>query len=1103
MVPFDELDAGAVEGADAGGSMNIVLGPYHPHLEGALANEVRTLRARDRLAPLLLVVPSETLRRRVKTLLAHEHGLHLLNTHILTFSQLTLNLFHEAHGPEKPTLRDETFMEEALKHVLPAHGRFTRMAGNEGGRAALWQCLRDLKDAMVDPELALDALREGHFTGRDRDALHDLFELHREVTRRFPEWRARDHQDLDGLAALEAPLSPWLGRFERICYYGFYELTQTQLELFQGIAAHHPVTLFYPLAQGHPDWSFAQDFFDRYLRGLAGADNVVDLLNGGGGNDMASSGPEPDRREPNGPDIGRDGLRKPGTPPGPTSRAKVISCANPRDEVLAVAKHLLHLVEEEGLDFRHAGVVARSLDPYLPWIREIFPAHGIPFHTPAREPLRRSQRVRAVLALLDLPVRDYPRAAVIDLLASHHFNFAGVLDRPPEPRPELWDVATRSLGIGRGMGEWRRLERYRDTSLELNLVDEEEEGRRLRVDREQLGALLDAVEALHADLGALPREGAWSDLAARWRALIDRFLVSGTDEGEAEVTRAIDDAFAGLAALDAVGARVSLPDFVAALRKSLDRASVPLMRVPVPGVQVLDAGAARGIPFRALFLVGMNEGVFPRTIREDPFLPDRARRTLETVLGYKISSKLAGYDEEKLLFALLSEAAAERLCCTWPRADSAGRALAPSWYLRAVAPATDTAGGGMEPQSIPKSVLGKRGTPPFDDPRWLLPEELAVRRALSGEDPRPHARIAGASMENLDKSLASIRALDDGAGAPGPFDGVTGPLPEAWDRLLERRISPTTLEAYGRCPFQYFAGRVLRLERLERPEWTAPIQALEQGQICHEILQTFYTDLDRALGDGWMEWLDSAAARVLSAFEERSPTGYPAAWDAAKEELLAVLREAVRADRQEMAGSGFRPVGLEKDLTAQLDADWPEDLRGLPLQGRLDRVDHDARGGRYRVIDYKYKSGRAPGAVDKNPVLAALQGRRLQLPIYLLLAAGDEIGREAVDATAIDAAWYFLAPRWENGPLVAKELTGQSWQEPAGAKIRDTVAHMLRGIRDGEFPLVKGDYCRFCQVSEICRKDHFPSASRAARHPAAETLARIRRMKLTGETGTS
>ena len=107
--------------------MKIVLGPYHPYLEDALAEEIRQRREHDPLAPLLLVVPSETLRRRVKVLLAQERGLSLLNFHVLTFFQLSLNLFHEMDGPAAPALRDETFMEEALKRVIPA-----RVAGSPG-----------------------------------------------------------------------------------------------------------------------------------------------------------------------------------------------------------------------------------------------------------------------------------------------------------------------------------------------------------------------------------------------------------------------------------------------------------------------------------------------------------------------------------------------------------------------------------------------------------------------------------------------------------------------------------------------------------------------------------------------------------------------------------------------------------------------------------------------------------------------------------------------------------------------------------------------------------------------------------------------------------
>lgn len=1057
--------------------MKIVLGPYHPQLEDALAEEIRVRREQDRLAPLLLVVPSETLRRRVKVLLARERGLHLLNFHVLTFFQLSLNLFHEMQGPAGPVLRDETFMEEALKRVLPDRGRFARIMENDGACSSLWQSLRDLKDAMVDPDPALEALQEGLFANRDRNALGDLFELYREVKRRFPEWQAQDHQDLDASVARQAPFSRHLGQFERIYYYGFYDLTQSQLELFRSIAGSYPVTLFYPLAPGHPDWSFAEDFCDRYLRGLAGTDEVVNLLDGDGEPDTVRAGGAPSA----------------GTPRHGSPRCEIISCAGPRDEVLTVAKNVLRLVEDEGFDFQHVGVVARTLDPYLPWIQVIFPEHGIPFHTPAREPLRRFNRVRAILTLLDLPVRDYARAGVIDLVASHDFKFETVLGPGADPRPELWDVASRALRINRGMAEWRRLERYLDKGLRLSFMDDEE-GRPLRIAPEELGALLKTVEALHQHLSALPGEGTWSELGACWRDVIEQFLKPARDEAGG-VDRAIGETFAAMGALEAISPTVSLDSFAQALRRNLDRASVPLDRHVVPGVQVMDAGSARGIPFRALFLVGMNEGVFPRTIREDPFLRDHARRVLETVLGYKTSSKLAGYDEEKLLFALLSGSVTDRLYCSYQRSDAGARPLAPSWYLREVDAVTGADGHGTDTRRIPKSVLRKQHVPPFDDPRWLLPEELAVRRALNGEDPAPLAGLGGASVEGFARSAAAGRALEDSGGTPGPLDGITGPLEEAWNDILERGVSPTALETYGRCPFQYFARRVLRLERLERPEAVAPVQALEWGQICHETLQRFYQDAGRAWGDDWSTWLDNAAAEILSAFEERSPTGYPTAWEVAREELAGMLRQVVRADREEMARSGYRPVEFERDLTARLDAHWPEDLRGLPVHGRLDRVDYADRDHRYRVVDYKYKTGGKPGAEDEDPVSAAIRGQKLQLPVYVLLAA-DYANAHGLDtAPAVEAAWYFLAGRWKEGPLVPRGFPGQTMQESSGERIRDAVARLLRGIRSGEFFVVPGTYCRFCEVSEICRKDHFPSATRAARHPAAEALTRMRKRK--------
>ena len=1100
--------------------MKIVLGPYHPQLEEALAQEVRARREQDPLAPLLLAVPSDALRRRVKVLLAQEHGLHLLHFHVRTFSQLTRTLFHEVHGPGPPPLRDETFIEEALRRAAsgcdPARGRFARMTENEGACAALWQSLRDLKDGMVDPDDALEALHEGHFGTGDRDALGDLFRLYREARRRFPEWRAHDRQDLDGMVLPHAPASLYLAQFRHVYYYGFYDLTQSQLELFRTVAGAHPVTLFYPLVLGDPDWSFARDFYDRYLRGLAGADEVVDLLDPGAGRGAgiagepapaqlldldAGAGPSPDGHTR---ETGtQDGARGAGPGPSPDghtadtgrglqrpARRETFSCAGPRDEVLTAAKKVLALVEEEGFDFGQVGVAARTLDPYLPWVQETFPKHGIPFDAPAQTPLSRFNRVWALLALLDLPGQDYPRAGVIDLVSSHDFQFRAVPGPAVDPRPDLWDAATRDLRITRGMDEWRRLERYLDRGLTLPLRDEEE-GRRLRVAPAQLAMLWNTVRALHEHLGALPEEGPWSEFGERWRAVMERFLNRAEDEtaaGAEAVEEALDEAFAGLDDLEAIAPVVSAAEFAAFLRQRLKRASVRPAQEHVQGVQVMDAGSARGVPFRALFLLGMNEGVFPRAIREDPFLRDRDRRVLETVLGCKVSSKLAGYDEEKLLFALLANAASDRLYCLYSRSDAAGRELAPSWYL----PASDEPAG---VRRIPKGVLGKRDAPPFDDLRWLLPEELAVRRALCGEDPGPLVRLCGWSTEGYERSAAAIRKLEDGAGAARSYDGVTGPHPEAWKELWERGLSPTTLETYGRCPFRYFARRMLGLERLDRPEDEEPLDALEQGQLCHAILQAFHEGFDPADPEDWSTRLDRAAAETLSEYEGRFPTGYPAAWEVAREQVTELLREVVRADLDEMAGSGFRPAETETDMKTRLGPEWPEDLRGLPVHGRLDRLDYHRRDNRYRVIDYKHKSSARPGPEDNDPVLSAIRGQKLQLPLYALLAAAHASERGPAPAAAVEAAWYFIARRWEDGPLSPREFAAETWRQPEGQRIRDTVAQLLGGIRAGEFFIMPGPYCRYCEVSEVCRKGHSPSAMRAKRHPAAEALAQTRKQK--------
>ena len=74
-----------------------------------------------------------------------------------------------------------------------------------------------------------------------------------------------------------------------------------------------------------------------------------------------------------------------------------------------------------------------------------------------------------------------------------------------------------------------------------------------------------------------------------------------------------------------------------------------------------------------------------------------------------------------------------------------------------------------------------------------------------------------------------------------------------------RRISASGIESWATCPFQFFLGRVLRIDATDRPEdgWT--VDPLERGSLVHRILERFFKDLRSA---GRFDELDTYAERT-------------------------------------------------------------------------------------------------------------------------------------------------------------------------------------------------------------------------------------------------
>ncbi len=1086
--------------------LRVVTGPFHPTLEEALVADVRRLKNDDALAALTLVVPSEAVQRRLKWLLCVEHQLSLLDVHFLTFYEFALRLVRESPSPSRsqpPALRTEFYFEECIHHLLrthiPSSSSWAGLTEMPGVWAALWATLKDLKDAGVPTDFDVEVFLEAA-GGAEHDSeilrgasLQRLLRLYGALRGELDRLGVGDYEDVAVPAKELVRSSKFLDRQERILYYGFYDLTQVQLDLFQTVSHTFPTTLYFPLVKGHPSFAFAQRFFERYIQGL---------IPGEPESHHALATP-----------------RASHTSLGSRPTCRVVNMSGLLDEVTVVAKEILSLVEDRGYTFQDIGVVARTLAPYESILPRVLDQHQIPFTSTVGRPLASFPFVKAAVQLLGLRIHGFPRNEVMDLLTSPFIRAralgpSGLLETVV-PRSDLWNMASLHLGIVKGMDEWRRLLAFQEAGLSWSKGEEDELGRE-GIPPEQIQWLWCAVAALDEMLATLPEIGSWSEYVTAVEGMFDRCLVSPSDDdilggigSSGTLVKRFQESFDQLRALGQIGATISLLDFCGAFHRLMEETRMPIVEDSVQGVQVLDAMAARGIPFRALFVLGLNEKVFPRHIREDAFLRDRQRRILETDLGFKIPEKLAGYDEEKLLLHLLCQAAREHLMFSYLRTDASGNFLVPSSYLDEIRHEFV----GVAEVPVPRQLTSKFDQEDHYRNERLTPSDLALKLLLQRRVPRRLLETVHPTGVLVDRGLRVLRRMERTAQGLGHFDGMTGPLEIFWAARMKRGMSPTALQEYATCPFRYFAGRVLGLAPSVVAERIDQIGPVELGMLAHAILcRCLRTLRDQGyfLGSA-IDPLDpfailvEVASREFDEYARSHAIGFVLVWELHQERLLGFLRKVLREELHELLDGGWEPVLFEEDTRGVLAVTFSQGKEAVQLVGRIDRIDYSAPKHLYRIVDYKYKATQAPQVLDKNLKLGAVRGLRLQPPLYLLMAQADVATRlphteERGAAACQGVCFYYLAPRWkhkERDVVTRVVFPGDAWDSILRSPLERAIGQILNGIREGQFFIHPGEYCERCDYRLICRRSHQSTLRRLRKAPQyAAHLKDLRRARL-------
>jgi ATP-dependent helicase/nuclease subunit B len=1037
-------------------SAKLLLAPTgHGKTEYALSRirAARAARADGPLAPIWVLLPNQIQVRAFGQRLGAAGG--ALGVELGTFYRFYGEILARSGQPSARL--PDAVLHRLLLHLvdqLAATGQLRHYAPLRG-RPGFARLLRDLFQ-----ELKQSFIHRETFAAAVADAPLRLSELATLYTA-YQDWLIRsDWMDAEGqgwLAALALEHDPTLAAGLRLFIVdGFDEFNPSQLAVLSLLADRAAETIITLTGDPTCEDRIAHRRFCRARQAVTEAlDLQPDLL--------PTRPPIPDTRYQV-PGIGYQvalshleaNLFQPTTARLPAADALTcLEAQNRAAEVRAALRWLKALIVRDGYRLDEVALLARTLEPYRPYLAEVAAEFGLPLHLAGGQPLATNPAVAALLNLLSLLAASWPRRPLLDALGSPYFDWSACGVNAVTARD--LDAVARAGQVIAGLDQWRealaRLARLHprdeaiagDADLAPPDVPAGDQARALQSSLEAVVALLaPPANGTIRDYAAFVEDLIGEDpkLASRFRSDLDTADESlhvvarawesvATAERDVAALRRFKDVLRGLVLAKSVllepgeqSAHEEYARFYTELRSAVEATTYELP-APSPGSALLAAPllSARGLSFRAVALLGLSEGEFPQPGREDPLLTEADREVLRAA-GLPLEPRLQG-DEASLFYEAVTRAR-ERLLLTRPFLADDGQPWDPSPYWDEVQRLVD----------IPVIRLRAVDPLPLADAASLPEAQLAACRAalrVAQDDNNPSA------LPGWDRILhaAEIVRAREAADPAGPWEGDLGAV--AAD--LAAHYSPThtwstsRLEAYATCPFLFLVGQVLGLEPRQPPGEGYDIRIL--GTMYHAILEGTYR---QALPDAELDQLRALLPQVASQVFDTAPDRYgfrpTALWTRQREEHTYVLLKTLEALIE--ATAGWQVVALEQafGIEGRPRLDVERHGRWLRLRGFVDRLDRDEEG-RLQVIDYKAGSTPiAPRDLDS--------GKRVQLPLYALAV------RDALGLGEVGGGFY-----WHIGSAKASSLRLESYLGGVEFAIQTALEHALdtvEAVRAGQFP---------------------------------------------------
>lgn len=676
---------------------------------------------------------------------------------------------------------------------------------------------------------------------------------------------------------------------------------------------------------------------------------------------------------------------------GENNSLRLYRANNNYDEIEFVAKDILRLVREKQYRFKDISVICRDVDNYEKVVSAIFAEYEIPYYIDKKIDIASNPLIVFINSAVDIISKNWTYESMFKYLKTGLIKeFRGIEGAELIDELENYVLAYGIKGK-KWMEEWVN---YSSSILKEEYISEE--------NKQRLERLNDIRETIVAPLDEFNKQCKGKKTLKEFATILYEFLDSKLDVMdtidkyvdyfkendmaiEAKEYSEVRDIFIDVLeqAVDVLGNEVmDLNEFMKVLNIGLSQYEMGLIPVALDQVNIGDITRIKSRGTKALYIIGVNDGVLPSASKEEGILSDNDREILlEKGISLASDTRTKIFEEQFLVYTAFT-IAEEYLVVTYPLADFEGKSQRPSIIVHRLKKILTN----VKEESEGFKLVNDK----YDKISAKIPTlnelMISIRKNYDGaeiedywkyvydwylREPKWKERIEyvrkGLEYTNLENNISKEKAKK---------------LYE--DNKNKISLSVSRLERYAQCPFAYYIQYGLKAKDRKIYEFTAP----DLGSFMHEILDEFTNEIK----EKDLKWSDLSKENcrniINSLVDNQVKNNKSSILNSSKrysyftDRFKRILTKSVMVISEQMKRSDFEiyknelAFGFSKDVNS-IKLDLPSG-ESFYLNGRIDRVDKlNLDGETYlRIIDYKTGSKK----FDLNKFYNGLQ---MQLLVYL------------------------------------------------------------------------------------------------------------------------